>query len=227
MHMANRFGSLSRGQSSARGGSCSPVRAVLVGLSLMPGSAPARAGKRPRASSAAGGRSVLQVRDGGQRLFKVSVQLSALQLWPKSLSFTRKAHSRSQRYTCSLVVLKLFLLSRSERFSQRIFRSIGRPLGSVPRTDPKGTAWEYSEEQRKISIFQLLLTKSYWVLYKDDYENDQFDFCSNRKLTSTLFSTEQRGNKSTIDFQTCQGNKSTTALRKPNNVAIARDKSKL
>lgn len=40
MHMANRFGSLSRGQDTAQGRSCSPVRAVLVGLSLVPGSAP-------------------------------------------------------------------------------------------------------------------------------------------------------------------------------------------
>lgn len=80
MHMANRFGSLSRGQDTAQGRSCSPVRAVLVGLSLVPGSAPVRVAKHPRGSIAAGSWPVLQVRDDSQRLLKVSVQLCALQL---------------------------------------------------------------------------------------------------------------------------------------------------
>lgn len=60
MHRANRFGNLTGGQGSAQGRSCSPVRAVLVGLILVPGSAPVRAVKCPRASSAAGSWSVLK-----------------------------------------------------------------------------------------------------------------------------------------------------------------------
>lgn len=35
MCMANGFGSLTRGQGSVQGRSCSPVHAVLVGLSLV------------------------------------------------------------------------------------------------------------------------------------------------------------------------------------------------
>jgi len=69
------------------------VPAALVGLSLVPGSAPVRAVKGPRASSSAGGWSVLQVRDDGQRLFNVSVQLSGLQVGPVSLVFTHGARS--------------------------------------------------------------------------------------------------------------------------------------